>query len=298
MRKLLTAIVALAGAATPLAAQDITPFDLNLQRVSYTRSKQCTKTATFLVPTYYLHVSVRNTNLSAGHGVSATARVFTQGFDKAELQALARTAYDDFVRKLRATGATVLTYDDIRAEAASLKRMPANLRYALPTEEKVKQSPGMDWAIAAPSDEQTFVNASGVSPLTQFADIVKAHHAALIMPDIFYSMPTLNPSKRSTYATEQAGIALEPTMKLFYGLVYAESEKFGWCQMFIQTHDMRLASDNVGELTQINEDNANDGWAGKRGDYAFRLDPAAFRAGVLRVAFAVNDLMVRNQQGK
>lgn len=121
--------MALALNGLPARAQDLPPFEINPERVHYMSTQRCARAGTYIVPSLYLNVLARSRTAKEG---KTSRRVFTRGLEKGELQALSRALYDDFVAKLRAGGARVLTYDDIKADLAELPRKQADEALGMP----------------------------------------------------------------------------------------------------------------------------------------------------------------------
>lgn len=68
MKRLLGAALMLAVLPTPLSAQDVTPFDINMQRVRFGGPKSCAPTKTYIVPTVQLYIQARNTGWARNGG--------------------------------------------------------------------------------------------------------------------------------------------------------------------------------------------------------------------------------------
>lgn len=288
-------LCALAGTATSLAAQDVTPFNLNLQRVRYSGPKQCAPTRTYLIPTVQLLIEARDTSWAKSGGASAKARVFVTGFTKQELQGLAKRVYDDLVAKLRAAGNTVITYDDIRDEAAGLDRRTSNPKFGMPTE-SVRLLPKADFLVATPSDEQAFAAPLGGGPGLKFNGIIKAHNATLVIPEIYLTLPQLIPGKgNSSITLSEATIDSSPAMKLLAANIWRVPPNLGWCHILVAEHGVRMVSPDVGEVQQLSSEKLDFGdWGRTSGDFAFVVDNDAFDTGVLSVGAAINNLIVAN----
>jgi hypothetical protein len=304
----LLALAITAASAMPVQAQPVPPFEINLQRLRDANSRKCANAGTYIVPTMYIYAEVRNRTSAQDKFTRAKARIYTQGLEKSGLQQLARTLYDDLVAKLRANGATVLTYDDIKAEAASFGRKSPNPKYAMPTWSDRNST--MDFLVAAPSDEQAID--WGMTGITfPYRAMAKAHNAAVIIPEITFTMPQVGASARNNVSfgvlSRDAEINVDPAMKLYGAMMNGMPSDLGWCNLQVQEHGVRLAAESVGTFEKIAEDHfqtgtgiyaSTDDWNVLRTDYAFTIDQQAFRTGVLRVGYAVNGLIATTLRGK
>lgn len=292
--------LAITASALPVQAQPAAPFEINPQRVHYMAANKCARAGTYIVPSFYLYIEARNRTSAQDKFTRAKARIYVQGLTKSQVQGLARTLYDDFVARLRATGATVLTYDDIRAEAASFSRKSVNEKFGMPT--RSDRGGVIDYIIAAPSDEQTID--WGMTGITfPYRAMAKAHNAAVIIPEITYTMPQVGASARNTAAfgwlSQQSNIVVDPAMKFSAGMMNGMPADLGWCNIQVEEHGARLAAESAGTIERIGRDEMNAGeWSVLKTDYAFNVDAQAFRNGVLRVGYAFNGLMASTLQGK
>lgn len=300
--------MAAVGGSAPVPAQGVPPFEINLQRVRNAGAEKCARAGTYIVPTLYLHAETRNRTSAQDKFTRARVRIYTQGLEKAGLQRLAKTLYDDLVARLRATGATVLTYDDVRAEMTTFSRKAPNPKYDLPTWSDRNST--MDFLVAAPSDEQTVD--WGMTGITfPYRAMVKAHNAAVIIPEITFTLPQVGASARNIesfgWLSREANITVDPAMKLYNAMMNGMPANQGWCSFQVQEHGVRLAAESVGTARKIGEDRfqtgtgiyaGTDDWNVLRTDYAFDIDRKAFDTGVLRVGYALNGLIVSTLKGK
>lgn len=297
INKLLAVVLMLGLMPTPLAAQDATPFEINMQRVRFGGPKSCAPTKTYIVPTVQLYIQARNTGWARNGGAEAKARVFTVGLDKQQLQALAKRIQDDLVAKLRAGGNIVFTYDDIKADPdiAVARRRDDNPKYGLPIQ-SLRAFPGSDFVVVGPSDEQVFgTDFLGGPPLGKFTGAIKAKNATLVFPEIYLGTPVMIPGKGGGGSFQAANLGISPALKLFAANIWRTPPKLGWCNILVAEHGVRMISPAVGELQQMAEE-VNDwgAWSRKNGDFAFVLDRGAFDQGVLSAGYGVNNLIAAN----
>ncbi len=298
MRKLLAIATMLAVVVpVPLSAQDIPAFEVNMQRVRFAGPKNCAPTRTYIVPTVQLYVQARNTSWARNGGAEAKARMFVVGLDKKLLQALAKRIQDDLVAKLRATGNTVLTYDDIKddPDVIATRRRDDNPKYGLPTQ-SFRAFPGSDFVVTGPSDDQTFgTDFLGGPPIGKFSNVIKAKNATLVMPEIFLSTPILAPVKGGGFTYREAGINMSPALKLATANVWRVPPKLGWCHIQVAEHGVKMVWPATGELKELGtEENDWGTWSRTNGDFAFVLDPDQFAAGVLSAGYGINNLIASN----
>jgi hypothetical protein len=76
--------------------------------------------------------------------------------------------------------------------------------------------------------------------------------------------------------------------------IYGGNPKGGQPPIQIQKHGQRTAADVAGKITKVSEDRTTVShvFETTADDYIMQLDPTAFSDGILRVGFAVNDMIV------
>ena len=249
---------------------------------------------TYFVPTVKLIVTAQGSVWAQGKsmGVNAQAhgKYYVSGLEKALLQDLARKVQDDLIAKLRATGATVLTYDDLKADplVASRGRESADGKWGLPATSK----DGLTYLIAAPSDEQAF-ESSITGPLFWFRGMAKEKKIIAIQPEITFTVPQMWGEKDVGYKRASASIGVNPVMLLHAATIYVTNPQASFTGIHIQTHGTRHAAEETGTVKKMSEDTTNftSLWGRSSSDYLFTLDPAAFSDGVLRVGYAINTMI-------
>lgn len=274
-------------------AQDIPPFEINMERVEMNHKSDFADSKTYFIPTVYLRIMARTqTSIQSkgSSGASAKAKIFIDGIDKTLFQGLAQNIYNDLVTKIRAAGHTVLTYEDMKTDLEKMDRMKPNEKYGFPT----KMSDGIvgtDFAIVTPSDEQAFDY--GITGITfRFRGVAKDKNMVVLIPDISFSITEVSGQVSKDIWGKSASLAVLPPMRLFWAIVYALPPNGSGGDIRIKEHGKRLAAEVVGSVEKVSE-NSSDyaGWARSTADYRFTLDPAAVSTGVLRVGYAVNDLI-------
>jgi hypothetical protein len=300
----LTMLAAL-GSATVAQGQAFSGagFEINRDRVRLGTIGSCARGTTYLIPTLYLHVTARNT-LHAGGGMGnagAKARVFVQGPDKAELQALAARIHADIVGQMRAAGFTVLTFDDVKADLADKARMASNPRYGMPTHGQ-RAFPGIDFVVVTPNDEQA-LDYGMMGPQANYVKASQHSGATLLLPEIFLTMPQLGASASTnqalTWRSSEAKISFDPAMHLGGANVYGQTAKGAWCSILVPEHGARFPAPVAGEFREIGvaRDDYGD-WSTKRGDFTFVVDDAAFRTGTLAVGHSLGRLITDAMSGR
>lgn len=284
--------------STPLLAQ-VDPksgpnFEVNRSRVTMNFAGACSKSSTVIVPTVYLNVEARNStsarkgNMAQG-GLGLKARVFAEGMDKAWLQGMAKTIQDDLVAKLRAAGKTVLTFDDIRSEAASAPRMAPNPKYALPTH-NTRFAKDIDFVSVAPSDEQA-VDYGMLGAQKPWETIANAHGAVVIVPEIWLTMPQVGSEFSSRWDGVEGKITFDPQMRLFAANLYSGG-KAGGCLVVVPEHGGRPAALVAGAMQKLGQDSADYGdYTRGTADFAFVVNRGAVETGALAVGRSFNDLV-------
>ncbi|MGE3693281.1 MAG: hypothetical protein AB7F98_18040 [Novosphingobium sp.] len=290
--KILLALAALCS-APPAAAQPAPPFAINSERVHYQSVQRCAGARAFIVPSFYLYISARNRLSTQEQPKRGKPRIFIQGLEKQALQALARNLYDDLIARLRASGARVLTYDDIRSEIANSPRKRGNSQFGLPT--RSDRGSVNDFLVVAPSDEQA-IDWERNAVTRPYRDLARDNFAAVIVPELTFTLPQTGDKARKAFdqgpLARRAGISVDPALMFTSGMMNGMPEDLRWCNIHVQEHTFRLAAQGIGAIEPIARDESGDSdWRALRSDYAFVADPQAVAAGVLRVGYAFNALM-------
>ncbi len=286
------ALTALAFVTSGLSAraQDLPPFQINPERVHYMSTQRCAGARTYIVPSLYLNILARSRTAKEGR---SSRRIFVRGLDKAELQALSRALYDDLVARLRAAGATVLTYDDIKPDLAQLPRKRADERLGVPI--RSGRADLLDFAIAAPSDEQAIDwDRKGVT--WPYRALAESRIASVIVPEISFTLPQwgIKPAKNG-----RDGIKISPALMFSSGMMNGMPQDLRWCNIHVQEHTFRLATPVAGTAALVTQADPRRGsWSARRGDYDFVVDRHALHDGVLRVGQAFNNLMAEALKGQ
>lgn len=284
------AALALVTTGLPARAQDLPPFAINPERVHYMAANRCAGARTYIVPSFYLYVLARSRTSKDG---KTSRRIFAQGLDKAELQALSRALYDDFVAKLRAGGDKVLTYDDIKADLAQLPRKQADERLGMPI--RVGREDLLEFAVAAPSDEQA-IDWDRKGPTFPYRSLAESRFAAVIVPEISFTLPQSGTKRAKGARTGE--VKIDPSLLFSSGMMNGMPQDLRWCNIHVQEHTYRLAAQVAGTVAPVRQaDPAGGTWSARRGDYDFVVDPQALRTGVLRVGYAFNSLMTEALRG-
>lgn len=210
----------LAAAAADIKTTAVNPEDLR----SYDR--------VVMVPTVYVNLLVKGSVFAAkqtsglaslGGGssgaVKAGAKFKTTGIDAELATAIARQAYDDFVKQLRDAGYTVLTYDDIK-DRADIKAM---LRETVPTSGlREKSENGNDYIVAAPSAEQHFKAGMVNGIFNQFSGGrgSKILDAVVLIPEYTIAAPQVWAESSSGYKSVTAGVNAKPGMTVSSARLY------------------------------------------------------------------------------
>ena len=271
------------------------PFEVNMDRVKVSAfGGNFATTTTYLIPTVNLQVSVQGSVWAKSNRAKAHAKYYVEGASKVMLQGLAKKIQDDLVARLRGAGYTVLTYDDVKGEpdVASHSRNTIDKRYDVPTTGGLGAP--VTFVLANPSDEQSFT-----SPIQGAAwwlrDIAKAKNLTVIVPELTFTTPQMFGEASSTAYTDSAGISTDPSMIFEGAKIIGQTPKGGSPAYVIQQHGKRKAAESAGTIVHAFGDrtHVNHIMDTTTDDYVMTLDETAFTDGILRVAFAVNDVLVK-----
>lgn len=281
-------------------AQDFSngSFEINRDRVRLGTMGTCAKSTAFLVPTVYMYVSARE-KLTAGGGLGnagVKARVFTQGPNKRQLQALAGQLQSELVGQLRAAGYTVLTFDDVRGDVSAKDHFAPNPRYGMPTHD-ARAFPGIDFVLATPTDEQA-ISYGLTGPTGPWGEATKRTGATLLLPEFYFTMPQMGASFTHNLQGTHANIRFDPAMHLAGINVYGATAKGGWCSISVPEHGVRVPASVAGDLQELSVVDDGDDWGTKRGDYAFMVDEAAFETGIRATGRSLARLTVDALRGR
>lgn len=298
MRRILLSLLLATLAGTAVA--EMKPFDLNMDRVQFVNVKKpLAFGTTYFIPTVNLRVSasgdvwaMQKNTLFKTNNTKAHGRFYVKGLEKTFVQGLARQVQDDLVKKLRDAGYTVLTYDDLKGEPDIVghDRDKADPQWGLPIEGK----DNLDYALISPSDEQTF-DVPLTGPSFWMRGVAKDKQVTIIIPEITFEVPVMNGETESTYSTFKAGITVNPALRLNGGMVWVIDGKQRGGNIQILQHGKRLASENAGTPKLVDEDTTtfSSAWKSNKSNWVMDLDPTEFSNGILRVAFAINDVIVK-----
>ena len=286
-----SALLSLALLGSAAHAQQVPPFELNLDRVEMNRKGDFASSKTYFIPTVYVRISARNVTAAKNEGAQTKARIFIEGLDKAMLQGLARKVYDDLVTKVRGAGFTVLTYEDLKADVAGLDRIKVNPKFGFPMKSTGLSRP-VDFAIATPSDEQAF-DWGITGPLWPYKAIAKEKNVVVLVPDIFFDLPEVFSKKDGDIWGKSIEIKTLPTMKLHWAIVQGLSPKAGTCDIRVKEHGKRLVAPVAGTIKKVTEEKDLGEWTQTLSDFSFVIDPVAVSNGILAVGYAINDLTVK-----
>lgn len=273
---------------------EMKPFELNMDRVKIVDPKGL-GAKTYFVPSVNLVVSCSGSvwaqSKKGGGNAQAHGKFYVSGLDKALLQDLARKLQDDFIAKLRATGATVLTYDDLKGDPAIAAhgRLSADAKWGFPTTTKDP----LTYIRVTPTDEQEFERGLAASPTFWLHSLAKERKLTVLLPEITFTVPQMWGEVEAGYKRDSAGIAVNSVMLLHAGAIYVDNPQGSFTNIQIQTHGKRPASENTGTVQQMSLDKTqfSSSWGRSSSDWVMTLDPQAFSDGILRVGYAINSMV-------
>ncbi len=152
------------------------------------------------------------------NSVKASAKYKVVGMDKALAQSIAKQAYDDFVKRMRDAGFTVLTYDDIKDRdfvKEAERDVGVDAEWGLPVESP--QGSSDKYLIATPNDEMQFkIGFTGA-----FAPFIKRgkpkfEDATVVIPQYTLVAPQVWGEADRGYNRISAAINTAPGMNLQY----------------------------------------------------------------------------------
>jgi hypothetical protein len=229
---------------------------------------------------------------AGGGNAKAHGKFYVQGLEKPLLQELARKIQDDFVAKLRETGATVLTHEDLKADplVTAHGRLSPDEKWGFPTTTKAP----LTYIIAAPTDAQSFARGVAASPMFWLQPMAKEKKLIVLTPEITFTVPQMWGEVDSGYKRDSAGIAVNSTMLLQGASIFVNNPQGSFTNIQIMTHGQRPASEVTGTVKKLSEDKTqfSASWGQSSSDWVMKLDPEAFSNGVLRVGYAINDYVV------
>lgn len=192
------------------------------------------------------------------NSVKASAEFTVNGLDKALAQQIAKQVYDDFVAQLRATGYTVLSYEDIKdrdvLRKASRKKPAA--AWGLPTD----KTNGITTVQAAPSDEQNFDWGFNGGVFNQFISLgkTKLSDGIIMIPEFTITAPQMWGEKSEGYSTISAAVKGAPAMQMTVAGVSwltnkPKVEMGGGARVGVHLKGVVGLSDKVGELKMLED---------------------------------------------
>ncbi|MEO5509123.1 MAG: hypothetical protein ABIS27_00735 [Longimicrobiales bacterium] len=293
MKRMFVLTIGLTLYAAAASAQDVTPFEVTMDRVKVASGGNFGKSNTYIVPTVNLYISMHGSVWARKGGASSHGVYSVEGLEKSHLQELSTKVQDDLVSKLRAAGYTVMTYADVKdhESVAGRGRLKADKDWGLPTRKGALRT--VDFLHVSPSDEQAFDDPIQ-GPTWSFRGLAKGKDAVVIVPEIWYTVPQMFGETSASYSSNKAGVSLNPNMHLFLASITGINAKQGQALIQVQEHGARPAAENTGTITQDSKDRTtfNSAWKHSKGDYTMKLDVPVFDAGVLRVGYAINTMIV------
>ena len=205
-------LVSVLTLATVATAAETKSFELNPDRIKVVDPKGLAA-QTYFVPGVNLVISCSGSvwaqSKKGGANAQAHGKFYVQGLDKSLVQELARKVQDDFVAKLRATGATVLTYDDLKSDplVAGHGRRTADAKWNLPTRSKDP----LTYIIATPTDAQAFEPGLAASAAFWLHAMAKEKKLIVLLPEITFTVPQMWGEVDAGYQRDSAGIAVIAT---------------------------------------------------------------------------------------
>lgn len=270
------------------------PFEVNMDRVKVsTFGGNFAQPKSYLIPTYTIQVSSLGSVWAKAGRTKAHAKYYVDGLDKALMQGLSKKLQDDLVAKLKAAGYPVLTYEDVKSDpdVSGHALLKTDSRYGLPTGGGLGAP--VTFVIANPTDPQAF-DSPIQGPAWWLRGISKAKNVTVIVPELTFTTPQMFGQASSTAYEDSAGVSTDPRMLLESAKIYGMTPKGGQPMIAVQQHGKRTAADVAGTITRVSGDRTGVShvFESTVDDYIMKLDQTVFSDGVLRVGFAVNDMIV------
>lgn len=257
-----------------------------------------------VVPTFYLRlpvdgsasaVSDKNVFSSDTSNARVSMKYKINGLDKALAQEIAKTAYADFVAKLRAAGYTVRTFDDIKDQITEVSRYKKDEAYGLPVD--------AGQLIVTPTDEMAINPGFGGNVVAPYQKRGKSmlKEGTLIVPTFVLASPLARPETSGSTAK----LTLFPAMAMTQGNVAFLTHGGAWGGANLKKWVFGL-SDNVGKVEKTADTSpavANaltktfavlagvGGTNRKSSNWTMTIDPVAYREGALKGLTQFNDEM-------
>jgi hypothetical protein len=294
MRKIAFCVSLALAVSMTAQSPSMKPFEINMDRVKVSAfGGNFAQTKTYLIPTYTVQVSSLGSVWAKAGRTKAHAKYYVSGLDKALMQGLSKKLQDDLVAKMRSAGYTVLTYEDVKGEpdVTGHGLLKIDSRYGLPTGGGLGAP--VTFVIANPTDAQGF-EAPIQGPSWWLRGISKAKDLTVIVPELTFTTPQMFGQASSTEHVDSAGISTDPRMIFEGAKIYGMTPKGGQPAIQVQQHGVRTAADVAGKITKVSEDRTGVSHVFETtvDDYVMELDPTVFTDGILRVGFAVNDMIV------
>lgn len=277
---------------------------------------------TIVVPTVYVNMLVEGKTFISKQGsalqtlgggsansVKASAKYKVVGMNKAFAQSIAKQAYDDFVKRMRDAGYTVLTYDDVkdRDVVKEIERDTGiDAEWGLPVMSPVNTSD--KYVIATPSDAQQFkIGFTGAFAPFMKRGKSRLDDAVVVIPQYTIVAPQVWGATDQGYNRISAAINTAPGMNLNYATVSWVGKphvRMGGKTTGVTTKSYVVnITEKAGEMVKTEETTpkaANGlskalsmlGGGGSisasSANYTFTLDPAAYTEGAMNGIGAFN----------
>jgi hypothetical protein len=149
------------------------------------------------------------------------------------------------------------------------------------------------FVIANPTDPQAF-DSPVQGPAWWLRGMSKAKELTVIVPELTFTTPQMFGQASSTEHMDSAGVSTDPRMIFEGAKIYGMNPKGGQPMIQVQQHGKRTAADVAGTITKVSEDRVHVShvFETSTDDFIMELDQTVFSDGILRVGFAVNDMIV------
>jgi len=294
------------GGSLPVKMSANTTFDKPDEQLSVNGRgiDMFTSSKTIMVPGVYVQTMVRGEQKASNNGAHSKTSVVVKGITNELGQTLATALYQDLIKRLRDSGWTVLTYQDIKSDpkvaedVADIDHMPFDKDLGFIGFEKDYTGRGdKTWMMSSPKGIPVFdFDFTGNwPPISDFEKIGRAIGATPVLPRYVFTAPVMYSETGRGYKRSIAKTGLVPAMEMRGGYSYII---YPYGSIAIN-HNMRL-SENIGTIEKVSASSSENRtlFIGNvfrtmsKGSYVMNLDIPAYKKAALQAGKDLNKAAV------
>ncbi len=280
-------------------------FDNPTKQFEIKNIKKFKGSDTILIPSLYLNLLVEGKYTQSNRGAHAKAKYALTNLDPEFANQMATSIYQDLVKKLKASGWKVLTYNDTRDHPgwAALDEIKDHKKLGIPGYGSNLGNGGQLWMIALPDNgfraQPLKVGDSGAPNIHKIhTKVARDIGANMLFPVYRYDGPVVFGTKSSGYKKKRASAEIIPAMNLASIQSGFYSKKGAWGG--INAKQTFRVSEKIGSIQEVDASKSKDislftfqtFRSISKGDFQVTLDLEEYKRAILQSASDYNSLLV------